>query len=435
MKMQEKNATLRTTSLRRSAVLLILFCLCLGSFTWLSFLCVATFESNFVNWIPAGSEEKEHFVENAEAFGSHESLIVSWPDCQIGSEQLVSIENELSTDERWFNTIASGASVDQVLDSRLRLSESDREKRIGGFFSVGDAGKTMLAFRLNEAGVQERDRAIEYVKQVLLDSGIAESAIHFGGSAYYLDQVNQESFWSPLRIGPAICVVSFVLCWALLGQFGIAFAINQLGLLAGTFCLSVVYFSGLPLNLIVWTLPTLTMLLTSSTALHFLAYYRESLLEFDAAQAPAAALKKFIQPALLCCLTSCVGLSSLMTSSIGPIFQFGMFGTISVCFSLFAVTLWLPAWLTIFPYQKKTDTTEARYDVWSAWVSHCIRFRFPIIALTVILLIYSAFLLPSINVGAKPNFLFSSDSRYLQDQTLVRRESRLVWRDRRQADV
>ena len=416
MKMREKNTILPTTSKRHSVVLLILFCLCLGSFTWLSFRCVATFESNFVNWIPAGSEVKENFVENAEAFGSHESLVVSWPDCQIDSGQLIEIENELSTDERWFNTIASGASIDQVLDSGLGLSKGVREQRIAGFFSVGDAGKTMLAFRLNEAGVRQRDRAIQYVKQVLLDAGIAESAIHFGGSAYYLDQVNQESFWSPLRIGPAICVVSFVLCWALLGQFGIAFAINQLGLLAGTFCLSVVYFSGLPLNLIVWTLPTLTMLLTSSTALHFLAYYRESLLEFDATQAPAAALKKFIHPALLCCLTSCVGLSSLMTSSIGPIFQFGMFGTISVCFSLFAVILWLPAWLTLFPYQKKTSTIKSRHDVWSAWVSQCIRFRIPITVLTVILLIYSAFLLPTINVGAKPSFLFSSDSRYLQDQ-------------------
>ena len=413
---QATNKISHSTSMTGAAVLLLFFWLCIGTFTWFSFRSVETFESSFVNWLPAGSEEKENFVEISEAFDSHESLVVSWPNCRIKSGELSRIEDELSSNDRWFNTIISGSSIDQVLNAGLALSKKVRDKRMEGFFSVGDLKRTMLAFRLTLTGVDERDRAIQYVKQVLVDAGIAESQIHFSGSAYFMDEVDQESFWSPLRVIPSICGASFLLCWALLGQFKIAFFINQLGVLAATFSLSIVYFSGLPLNMIVWTLPTLTMLLTSSTALHFLAYYRESLQEFEPTHASVAALKGFLRPAALCCLTSCVGLSSLMTSTIAPIFQFGMFGAISVCFSSFAVALWLPAWLTIFPYRKKINTMEVKHDVWSAWVFYCTRFRKPIVLLTVVLLIYSTFLLPAISVGAKASFLFSSNGSYMQDQ-------------------
>ena len=361
--------------------------------------------------------ERKNFVEISKDFGSPESLVVSWADCRIESSQLRKVEDELRLDNRWFKMIASGSSIDRTLGDKLGLSANVRCKRMKGFFRVGDTGQTMLVFRLNEVGLSEREQAIDHVKRVLLDAQIAESDIHFGGPAYYLDQLNQESFWSPLRVAPAICVMSFLLCWALLGQFGIAFFINQLGVLVAMFSLSIVYFSGLPLNMIVWTLPTLTLLLTSSTALHFLAYYRESINEIGAEKAPAAAVRKFIQPAALCCLTSCVGLSSLMTSSIAPIFQFGMFGAISVCFSSLAVTLWLPAWLRIFPYRQKLGTGRGGHLWWSSLVASCTKLRMPIIFLTVTLLMYSVFLLPTLSVGAKPDFLFSSDSRYLQDQT------------------
>ena len=417
MTKQKTNPISGTVAKRRAIVLLVLFWLFIAAFAWFSFRCTQTFESSFVTWLPQGSSERVNFEAVSKTFDSYESLVVSWPGCQIESSQLKQIEDELLTNERWFNTIASGASIDGLLDVELDLSKKARNKRLAGFFSVGDSAQTMLVFRLSPTGVQERDRAIEYVKQVLLDAGIEKSDIHFGGSAYYMAQVDQESFWSPLRIVPAICAASFLLCWIMLGQLKIAFFVNQLGVIAGTFSLTAVYFSGLPLNMIVWTLPTLTMLLTSSTALHFLAYYGDSISELDATQAPRVALKRFVRPALLCCLTSCVGLSSLMASSVAPIFQFGMFGAISVCFSSFAVALWLPAWLTIFPFRRKKVTAKAGRDVWSKWVSSCTRLKLPIIVLTVSLLAYSGFLLPAISVGAKPSFLFKSNSRYLQDQT------------------
>lgn len=382
----------------------------------MGYQAATTFENDIAKWLPEGSAERIEHESFKESFLSSETLVASWPGCDVASIQLREIEEVLSSNREWFQVVSSGASVEQVLCNDLELSDKICKQRMEGFFSVGHARQTLLVLQLNRKGVRERSRLIQSVKRTLVDNGIPADSIRFAGSSYFLHNVDQEGFWSPLRIVPGICGVTFLLCWGLLGQFSVAFFINQLGLLVGSFSLAIAYLSGLPLNSIVWTLPTLTMLLTSSTALHFVAYYRESILLVGADDAAFAALRKFIKPGMLCCLTSCIGLSSLMFSTIAPVFQFGMFGATSVCFSFLAVVLWLPMWLKFFPYVSNASRKNGRTENWNCWAGKMVRFRKPIIVLVLWLLTTSTWLVPQIETGVSADFLFHRNSGYLKEQ-------------------
>ena len=402
---------------KQAIVWLAIFWLLLPTLVFFSWCATTTFDNKIANWLPAESAERKSYQGFGISFDSTESLVVAWPDCRIGSELLDEIERSLAENKKgWFQVVSSGSSTDRILGQELGLSKSVRTKRMDGFSSFDEQRNTALVLKLTLEGTKNREQVVQDVKHTLLEHGVAESSVRLGGSSYFLQQLDEEGFWSPLRVVPWIVGVAFLLCWALLGQLKLTFFINQIAILAASFSVAIVYFLGTPLNLILWPLPTLIMLLTSSTALHFLAYYRESVALVGEEAAPEEALKKFTKPALLCCLTTCIGLSSLMTSSILPIFQFGMFGAISICFSSFAVYFWLPKWLKLFPYKRNTSTERNLNGRWYQWTKTCVRFRIPILSFVLLSLLVLGWYLPYMTTGASAEFMFRPESEYSQSQ-------------------
>jgi len=388
-----------------------------------SILAALTFENDFSTWIPADSTERKNYTDHEEAFGSNDVLLITWDNCTIENPVLIDIESQLlsGASEKYFFSAASGYSIDRHLNDSLKLTESQRLKRLSGYWINPDNDLTFIAVRLSNTGKRNRSAVFSKIYDVLKDAGISRQEVRLVGPSVDLFWIDYEGFWSPLRAVPFISGVVFLMSWIFLRQLKVALFVNLLSTYMSTASLALVYVSGIPLNSIVWPMPTLVILLTTSASLHFLSYYREALLvSGDVSTAPKLATRNALKATLLCTLTTAVGLFSLMTSSIGPVFQFGMFGGISILLSCFAVLFWLPAWLQLFPYTVKANTKPTDLGNssggWRWWASNCSNWRRTIVITLLTILVLLSTQLPHLQTGASNENLFSQRSQLIQDQ-------------------
>ena len=391
-----------------------------------SVLCTTTFKNDLSSWLPSDSAARKDYLEHTNAFGPNEVILITWPTCTVDNPVLHDIENKLRAAEygKYFSCVTSGYSIDRQLSDLLKLSEKARIKRLSGYWVNPQNGLTYVVAKLSELGIDSRGLAFSSIYKAIESEGIARKEIRLAGPSVDLLGLNDEGFWSPLRVIPFISSAVFLISWIFLRELRIAFFLILLSSYCAAFSLAFIYLSGFRLNLIVWTLPTLVTLLTTSTSLHFLSYYRDSLLlAQNESEAPKLAFRNALKATSLCAITTTVGLFSLMTSGVGPVFEFGMFGGISVLFSCFAVLFWLPEWLRIFPYRhclnigKKDSETSSRR--WMKWALTCGGFRKPILGSFVLVLLLLAAQLPGLQTGVSNKDLFLEGSRLIQDQNWI----------------
>jgi len=391
-----------------------------------SVLCTTTFKNDLSSWLPSDSAARKDYLEHTNAFGPNEVMLVSWPTCTVDNPALSEIESKLRAGEsaKYFSFVTSGYSIDRQLSDLLKLSEASRLKRLSGYWVNPQNGLTFIIAKLSESGIGNREKAFSYIHRATESEGITRQQIRMAGPSVDLLGLGSEGFWSPLRVIPFIGCAVFLISWIFLKELRIAFFVNLLSCYTAAFSLAFIYLSGSSLNLIVWTLPTLVALLTTSTSLHFLSYYRDSLLlSQNHSEAPKLAFRNALKATTLCAATTAVGLLSLMTSGVGPVFQFGVFGGVAVLFSCFAVLFWFPEWLRIFPYRhclnigKKDSETSSRR--WMKWALTCGGFRKPILSSFLVVLLLLAMQLPSLQTDVSNVSLFAEGSRLIQDQNWI----------------
>ena len=411
---------IKSRPITSNVIALVLFFTTLPIFGFCAFLSTLTFETDVGSWPHPTSTERIDFDAYRDAFGSAEVALISWADCTLDSPVLSTAEESLKNSARseYFQSVTSGQSINRFLDEKLATSGRQRTSRLAGYFVGSTNNLTCLMVKLSRTGTEDRDAAFAAIFNAIESAGVDRNQIHMSGPAVHLYRTNHEGFWSPLRVVPWIAGLSFILCWIFLRQLQVTFFVNQLGVYAGAFSLSLVYLSGTPLSAIVWAMPTLVLLLTTSTALHFLAYYRDAVARTNLRDAPTVALRNAFWPTVFCAGTTSIGLFSLMFSSVRPVFQFGMFGGIAIVFSCFGVLFWLPKWLEVFPYQpnaKRPSSDSKSSTRWSNWATVCGNNRVTILTLSCALLAALAAALPTMKTGVSSREFFSNESQIIKD--------------------
>ncbi|MFM7070899.1 MAG: MMPL family transporter, partial [Planctomycetota bacterium] len=100
--------------------------------------------------------------------------------------------------------------------------------------------------------------------------------------------------------------------------------------------------------------------LAISGAVHLMNYYREAVEDHGLVGAPEAAVSHGWKPAIMCNLTTAIGLFSLFTSDLTPIRKFGLFSGIAVLATLLLLFTYLPAALQIWPQKPRTIEQKRR---------------------------------------------------------------------------
>jgi len=106
--------------------------------------------------------------------------------------------------------------------------------------------------------------------------------------------------------------------------------------------------TGQSTDAVLMSMPSLVYVLSISGAVHLINHYREALTEHGPDGAVERAIGHGWKPALLCSVTTALGLISLCTSELTPIRKFGLYSALGVMGMLAVLFLVLPAGLEVW---------------------------------------------------------------------------------------
>ena len=383
-----------------------------------SYMAMTTFENDFARWPVGQTDVRKAYDRFQQEFESTDILIVSWPSCRKDNNEVSELASSLGSAplNAYVESVSDGKSVYESLTGTLGISAKRALRRLQGSFLGPDEQQTCLYVALNRHGTKNRQQLLDGVKAALGKLGVGENDVRFAGPAFNMHSIDMEGFWSPLRAVPLIAFLSFLITWFFVRRLILAVFISAMSGYTGGLALTVVYLSGQSLNSLVWTMPSLVLLLTTSAALHFLGYYRQAIADVDIAEAHRVALTRAWKPILYCALTTAVGLFSLMLSDMRPVKQFGVFGGISVLASAGIVLGCLPHWLQIFPFEE-SQIDRGRF--WERWAQFTVAFRWPIMVSVLLSGTILLLQIPKLQTSAHISNFFPASSKVVVDSKWI----------------
>lgn len=383
-----------------------------------SYLSMKTYRNELVKWPASGSSVRQDYDHFRERFDSNDMVLIAWPGSDLADQRVVNVQAALENKERqpFFSQVWSGRSVYDDLRNEIGLSHKTSLKRLRGSLIAKDDEQTFIVATLSAYGIRHRARAFEFLNDVLVGNAVDMEQVRLAGPANDLYQIDYEGFWSPLRAVPFIGILAFVLTWVFVKQFKLAFFISVMSIYTGQLALAIVYVSGTHLNALVWTMPTLVLLLTTSAALHFLGYYRDAIARGSMESAYRRSRDLACRPILYCAITTAAGLFSLTFSDTLPVRQFGLFGGVAVLASCAIVLSCLPVWLKRYPWLPKLAGENDLLTTFFDWLANTTRLRRrPIIIVTAILLPAMAAAIPAMKTSVNIENFFPANSRVVRD--------------------
>ena len=382
-----------------------------------SYSATSTFHNNLMEWPAADSHVRADYEVFRNRFDPNDVAMVSWLDCTLFNSDLANAHAAIAGDaEGFFSDVWSGISVYDTLRNDIGHSHETCLDRIRGSLLAPTGERSCVVVALSEKGSKNRTAAFARLKEILEKCGLDPGSIKMGGPAHDLYQIDYEGFWSPLRAVPLIGLLAFFLAWLSVRRFQLAAVISLLGFYTGQLALTVVYLSGTHLNVLVWTMPTLVLLLTMSASLHFLGYYREAI-QHDSPEPPyRLAVRTAWKPICYCALTTSAGLFSLLLSDTRPVREFGLYGGISVLASCIVVLTCLPSWLRAHPWKPRPFVAQASSVFsWRRLADTTKRFRYFIILVALVAMPGLTFAIPRLVTGVNIQNLFSESSQVVRD--------------------
>lgn len=271
-----------------------------------------------------------------------------------------------------FKSVLTGPrAIDQMTDAPLNLDEEEAVARLEGSLFGPDRGQdeletrqTCLVATLTEDGL--RDKAL--VVKTLRDLAVNECAIpandlHMGGPPVdnvAIDEAGQKSL--NMLAGLAV-LIGFVVSWVSLRNLKLVVIVISAGIFSAILSLSIVWWTGAPVDAILFTMPSLVYVATTSGAIHLTNYYRD----VRAAGAPAEgaggkALRHAALPLSLATGTTAVGLLTLTYTELIPIRIFGFYSAVGVVVSAALLVFYIPALLEVWKPKLKVKPGAAHED-------------------------------------------------------------------------
>ncbi|UUO09138.1 MMPL family transporter [Blastopirellula sp. J2-11] len=314
------------------------------------------------DWLPETFEETQRLIWFYQQFGTDELLMISWEGCTLDDPRLNQYKTQLSKLDtsgqepvEWFGEIITGAdAIESLTSDPLELPKADALARMDGWLIGPDHQQTCLIAIVSKAGEENRAAAIEYayqcadqVKELTRENLIVAGPTSDGVA---IDNASKNSL-DLLNLG------SFVVCITIMYIGFRSMRATMIVFLIAIFCeqlsMSIMYFSGQEIDSVLTLVANLTYVLSISSGVHLVNYYRESLVDRTTKESVAWALRAALVPCLLSAGTTAVGMLSLTVSQIRPVTNFGLYAAASIGAGSIVLLLLAPAALYKFPVNPK----------------------------------------------------------------------------------
>ncbi len=295
--------------------------------------------------------------------------------------------------------------------------------------------QTCLVVTLNEPIIEEMARAIgrpilgkargRILEIATGECGIDPENVKMGGPPSDNVAIDEEGTSTLVRLASLSLIIGLALAYLSFGSVRVALMLFFVGGVAAISSLAYVWFSGQKMDAILMSMPSLVYVLALSSAVHIVNYYRDACYE----DGPELAVEKAIHhswfPCTLAAFTTALGLISLTTSQLTPIYKFGLFSAIAVMATVALLFTYLPSALWVWKpgYLKRTKEELAQESslsaavgrVWSRIGDWVIRNHWLVTTTSVALLIFFAIGATKIQTTVQLLKLFDKDAKILDD--------------------
>jgi uncharacterized protein len=210
--------------------------------------------------------------------------------------------------------------------------------------------QSCVVVTLSQLGLNSKKKALEELRHIAIDQcSIPAEKLRIGGPPVdnvAIDEAGNKSL--NLLAGVAV-VIGFIVSWFSLKSVKLVAIVISAGIYSSILSLSLVWYCGSPVDAILFTMPSLVYVATTSGAIHLSNYYRDVRLEGHPAEgAGGHALKHAALPLSLATGTTAVGLATLCYTELVPIYYFGLYSSIGVLVSALLLVFYVPAALELW---------------------------------------------------------------------------------------
>lgn len=312
-----------------------------------------------MRWIPYQAESRQEFNRFVDLFGAHEMVLVSWPGCTIDDESLDEVAAALDAIRQrrldaglpiHMNQVFTGREVlRQLTDPPIRLSRESALRRLQGVVVGPDGETSCVVVELTDYGAEQRRDAVDAIIQTVTDkTGYGPEDLVLAGPPISGLAIDQESKRSIQLYSIPSVVISLILSWICLRSLWLTIPVVLVGVFGQGLMLAIVSWTGNAMNAILIVLPALVFVLSVSAGVHLVNYFLEGLGEGPDDDAPRMAIIKARGPCLLAAITTAIGLASLSVSTVQPVHDFGILGSIGLLICMGLLFLLVPAFMAIW---------------------------------------------------------------------------------------
>jgi predicted RND superfamily exporter protein len=275
-------------------------------------------------------------------------------------------ENPRRLRAKLFKTLTSGPAVLGVLTDPetgvLRNDPEEAKARLTGTLFGPDGKQTCLVMTLTEAAKRDLHLVVGrgilgkpfgQLHEIAQECGIKAGDLHLGGPPVDNVAIDEEGTVTLVRLIGLSVLFGFTLSYMCFRSVTATIMVFYVGGLSAAASVACVYYSGSSIDAIMMSMPSLIYVLGLSGSVHFINYYKQAIEEHGLQGANERAVAHAWKPALLCNITTAIGLVSLYTSEIVPIRKFGLYSALGVMLMLVVVFTYLPAALQMWPQLPK----------------------------------------------------------------------------------
>ncbi len=387
------------------------------------------------DWLPETFEETQRLMWFYERFGTDELLMVSWEGCTLDDPrvsqyaQAIAAADEVNGEEVvWFGDVVTGPEALESLTSEpLDLPESLAVNRLKDWLIGEDGNQTCVVAVVSPQGEEDRAAAIDYAYEAASRvEGLNRDDLIVAGTTLdgvAIDKASKGSL-AALNLGSfAVCIlimaISFRSARATIIVFVLAIFCEQLSM-------AIMYFSNQQMDSVLTLASNLTYVLSISSGVHLMNYYRESLAERSPKESVRWALRSALVPCLLSAGTTAVGMLSLTVSQIKPVTNFGAYAAASILAAAVVLLVWVPAAMYKFPvnpdaWHHKSKSASRLKPVWAMLARKMNIAKWPIFCSSLVVLFICVFGVQKISTSAQLHDLFWSDAPILKDYDWLER--------------
>lgn len=343
------------------------------------------------DWLPKTFRETTELRWFRQHFIADQFVLISWDGCTLGDNpELPNAKADDPRIERLAKYLLQGTTSDrkpakgepagykgmfQAVTTARRLLDdltskpseipyAEAHKRLENVLIGPDGRQTCLVVMLSDAAIENFpavlgrsviDGKLPWKRkpgilwEALEQCGVPMESVRLGGPPVENVAIDEEGGRTVARLGGISGILGIALAWWSLRSIRLTAIVFACGVLSAAAGMSAVYWSGHTMDAVLMSMPSMLYVLAISGSIHLINYYREALKEHGIEGAPEQAIRLGWKPALLCSVTTGIGLGSLYVSDIAPIAKFGVFSAIGVFLMLIMLFALLPAALQMWP--------------------------------------------------------------------------------------